>query len=149
MIKVLALSGLETAINSYLHLDSDTLKKLAALSDKVIEIQLTDWEGSFFIFPDEDGLQLLVKYDGAVTTTIKAKLFNLMRVVKAGANSRAVFDNTLLVSGDTEVAEKLRDILNHIDIDWEEHLSRLVGDSFAHRIAYGMQKALSFGRETV
>lgn len=149
MIKTLALSGLETAINNYLRLDPVSLQRLSKLTDKVICVRLTDWEGEFFIFPDEDGIQLCAEHHGQVDATIHGKLFAMIRVIKAGANSQAIFANHIQVEGDTALAQELQTIMKQIDIDWEEHLSRLVGDNIAHRIAFGAKQILEYGRDAL
>jgi len=40
----------------------------------------------------------------------------------------------------------MQQILSHIDIDWEEQLSRLVGDTPATFISKGLCTAINFGK---
>ena len=145
----LALPGLETAINSYCRLDPDTITRLAALSDKVIKVEIIDWRISFYIAPDSHGIQLLAEYSQEPDTTIKGTLFGLFRVSLAGASGSSLFDNTIEISGDTDTGEAIRDILRKIDIDWEEHLSHLVGDTLAHQAARRFNQAVKFGKRSV
>ncbi len=147
-MKNIALSGLETAINIYLHLDPETIKRTAKLSNKVIKIELTDWETSFYVLPSSSGLALLADYDKKPQATISGPLSGLVRVSLDKASSQSLFKQGVKITGDVQLGEQMQDILRRIDIDWEEHLSRFVGDIFAHQIARGFKKTIQIGKHT-
>ena len=48
------------------------------------------------------------------------------------------------ITGDLESAQALQDILGDTDIDWEEHLSSLVGDVVAHQVGRGVRGLLNW-----
>ncbi len=146
-MKALALSGMETAINSYLNLDPFTIKRLSLLQDKVIKIELTDWEMQFFVHPDEHGIQLLAEQAGTVDTTISGSLNGLIRASQQGGSSSALFENRIDVTGDVQAGEAMRDVMQKLDIDWEEHLSRLVGDTLAHTITTKVADLIKHGKQ--
>lgn len=143
-MKTIMLSGLELAINQYLNLDPDTLARLGELEGKTIKIELTDWETEFFILPNKNGLQLFADHDSPADTTIKATLMALTRATLSGASSKDMFANKVAVRGDTHLGEQMREILTKIDIDWEEHLSKVVGDSVAHQLMRACKGAMEF-----
>ena len=145
----LMLTGMETALNQVLRLDPETLKKLDALNGKSVKIELTDWETEFYILPYRQGLQLLSDYHKEPDTIIKGKLINLVKVGAAGATTTSMFDESVAISGDTRTGEAMRDVLRNIDIDWEEHLSKIVGDVAAHKLAYHFKKTVAFGKKSV
>ncbi len=145
----LACNALETAINQALKLDPDTAARLANLQGKVIKITLTDWQKDVFLLPGAHGLKLLNEYVGNVDTTICGTSQGIIRVACAGASGTALFDQGIVIIGDTELGEKIRDILRKVDLDWEGFLSRFVGDSISHEIAWRTKKAVKFGQETL
>ena len=145
----LVLTGLEAAINRVLRLDPETLQKLAKIDGKVVKIELSDWETAFYVLPYPQGLQLLSEYHKKPDTVIKGKLINLVKVGTAGATTTSMFDGSIAISGDTRVGEAMRDILKNLDIDWEEHLSKIVGDTIAHKLAYHFRKTMTFGKKSI
>jgi len=46
----------------------------------------------------------------------------------------AVFEGAVEIDGDNQVAQTLGEVFQGLDIDWEELLSKVVGDTLAHRI---------------
>lgn len=140
---------LESAINQFLRLDPDTIKKLAALSDKIIAVQITDWRITLIILPQHDGITLSDDDKLIPDATIKGNLFDLCKVGLAKGSSEAVFEHRVEIFGDIETGEKIRDLLRDMDIDWEEHLSKIVGDSLAHQLMRGARKFADIGKEFV
>jgi len=47
---------------------------------------------------------------------------------------RSIFDGDVKIEGDVDIAQKFSRLLTEVDIDWEEHLSRLTGDGVAHQL---------------
>lgn len=145
----LALIGLEAAINKVLRLDPDAIKKLKPLDGKAIKIEITDWKITFFILPYAQGVQLVDQYHQPANTTISGKLFSLIRVGAAGASTTSMFDESITITGDTKTGEAIRDVLADLDIDWEEQLSKVVGDSIAHPLTQHAKKAVSLGKRSM
>jgi ubiquinone biosynthesis protein UbiJ len=146
---VFALSGLEKALNGYLQLDADNLAHLGELEGKTIQFSITDWHITFYICPHDYRLQLQSQTQNPPDTVISGTLFGLLNTAIAGGNSRAVFANAIDISGDIAVGEKIQALITGIDIDWEEHLSKLVGDIAAHKIAVRAKKTVDLGRNTL
>ena len=65
------------------------------------------------------------------------------------ATTTSLFDESISIGGDTKTGEAIRDVLKHIDIDWEEQLSKVVGDTIAHPIASTFQKIVRFAKRGV
>ena len=142
----LALVGLEKAINAYLKLDPETIARLAALKGKAIKIDITDWHIHFFVLPQSDGIELTKNFSGTPDTTIAGTLFGLFNTGCANGENTALFKNAINVSGDTDLGTAVRDIMAAIDIDWEEHLSTIVGDVVAHKAGVCVQETRKIGQ---
>src|SRR3990167_7852652 len=144
----LALSGLEKAINAYLRMDPESVQRLAKLEKKIIKIEITDWGLYFYVQPTKQGLTLSSEAKDKPNTVISGTLFNLFKTACAKDKNTALFKNSIAISGDTEIGENIRDIMAGIDIDWEEHLSKITGDVMAHQISRGFQRTMAFGKRT-
>lgn len=143
------LQPLAFAINQYLHMDPDTIARLAKLDGCVIELKITDWHVHFFILPTQDGLTLLSHYDGKITTTLRGKLFDLIHISRAKGDTASLFKHAIEIEGDTKTGEAIQKILAKIDIDWEEQLSKITGDVMAHRVGKSARAATRFGKKTL
>lgn len=139
---------LEKALNHVLELDPDTLTRLAKLQGKVVKVSFTDWQIDCFILIQERGVHLMSDYHGPVDTTIRGKLTGLLKVSQSGASGPALFDQGVEVVGDPELGEQIRDILRQVDLDFEELLSRYVGDTAAHEISWRTGRAIELCKQT-
>lgn len=144
----LVLTGLEKAVNAYLNLDQETIIQLAKLKNKVIKINITDWNIDFFVLPHSRGIEIKEKHNCKADVTISGTLFGLFNAGCAKGKNEVLFKNAIDINGDTDLGESIRDILSHVDIDWEEHLSKIVGDIIAHKIGVGVRRTLEIGQYT-
>ncbi|MCH9644168.1 MAG: SCP2 sterol-binding domain-containing protein [Gammaproteobacteria bacterium] len=142
----LALIGLEKAINGYCRLDQNTIDRLQSLEGKVIQCDITDWGAHLYILPHDHGMRLTKDHTGSVDTTISGTLNGLMRVGCQKGSSTAATKNNVSITGNMQVAQSMQEILGKIDIDWEEHLSKLMGDSIAHQIGWRTRQVVSAGK---
>lgn len=127
---------LEKAINRVLQLDPDTVGRLGQLHGKVVKITFTDLQMDCYILVQERGVKLTGQFQGAVDTTIRGNTRGLIQAARAGAGGPALFEQGIEIIGDPELGEKIRHILRQVDLDGEEYLSRIVGDTAAHEIVW-------------
>lgn len=141
-------SALEKTLNQSLKLDPDTRQRLISLRGKVIQVSLTDLQQDFYLLPSETGVQVLGEYSGPIDTTICGTVLGLAKAACSGGSGTVLFDQGITIIGDIELGEKIRDILQKVDLDWEEYLSRYVGDSISHEITWRTKEVINFGRQT-
>ncbi len=125
-------AALETAINRWLRLDETSLEKLQPLQGRIIEWHIDGLDRSLYFVPGPQGLQVLSRYQGEVDTTISAGLGGLLQSLIRRPED-ALFEHNLRISGDTELGQAFQDLLTSVDVDWEEQLSHISGDTFAHQ----------------
>lgn len=156
MIDVAALAVLEQAVNAALALDPRTGERLARLQGKVIAIELRGTGITFTLQPTTEGkLRLMGDYDGEVDTTLRGAPFALLRM-STGRTGEGMFSGEVAIDGEVELGQQIQRVFEKLDIDWEEHLSRLTGDIVAHQIgntmrglfAWGERAAEHLGRDT-
>jgi len=94
------------------------------------------------------GGRLLLSREGAGSTPTDAVISGspaALIAMSTGGN-RPASAQGVQVRGDVEVAAQYRDLLQAARPDWEEELSRWLGDIAAHRLAGVARDALSWGR---
>ena len=146
------ISGLDAAINRYLRLDPETLTRLTRIDARCIAIELRGLDLMLYALPHSNGITLTDTYAGTPDTTISGTPIGLARVGLGRHKERALFSGAVEISGNIDAGRAFQDILEHIDIDWEEQLSQLTGDIVAHRLGNAVRHAgelFSKGRETV
>ncbi len=148
MIDKIACFSLEKAINTALAMDPDTKPALHTLSGKAIALHITDWNIDMYCRYHDDGIQMSSSAPATVDTHIYGKLFGLMKVGIAKGDSTALFENKIEIEGDTTTGEQARALFQNLDIDWEEHLSRITGDSIAHHIGKGAKRLSKWLKST-
>lgn len=131
--EVVALAALETALNAYLRLDPGTLRRLAQLSGKVIAVELRGVGLTLFMLPAPERLQVLGHYEGEPDARLCGSPLALLRMGLSADASAALFAGEVTISGDVELGQAFKAALDAMEVDWEEHLSHLVGDVLAHQ----------------
>ena len=148
MIGVAALLGLEQALNSSLALDPKTGERLSRLHGKVIALELRGTGITLSLQPTSEGkLRLMGDYDDKVDTTLRGAPLSLLRM-STGRTGEAMFSGEVTIDGDVELGQQIQRIFEQLDIDWEEHLSRLTGDIVAHQLGNTIRSMLAWGERT-
>ena len=132
------LSAIETAFNAWLKLDGEALPRFTELDGKIIRFHITGFDLNLYFLPAPSGIQVLGSYPdeeqgGIVDATIHGSPMALMRLSTSDNAGETMLKSDVEIEGDMRVAEKFSAILREVDIDWEELLSRLVGDIVAHQ----------------
>lgn len=132
------LSAIETAFNAWLKLDGEALPRFAELDGKIIRFHITGLDFNLYFLPASSGIQVLGSYPdkeqgGIVDATIHGSPMALIRLSTSDNAGEAMLKSDVEIEGDMQVAEKFSAILRDVNIDWEELLSKLVGDIIAHQ----------------
>jgi ubiquinone biosynthesis protein UbiJ len=142
-------ASLEAAINGVLRLDPDTRDRLAALSGKVIAVELRGLDLALYLIPDRSGLNVFGRFEGEPDTILRGTPVAMARMGLARDASDALFAGEVEISGDVELGQEFRDILDNLDIDWEEQLSLVTGDVVAHQVGELVRGAVAWGKKTL
>jgi ubiquinone biosynthesis accessory factor UbiJ len=131
----------ETALARYLSLDPEVAARLAPLSGKVLEVELRGLDLHFYLIPAGNRIQVQGHYEGVPDASLRGAPLSLARLALSEQGRRALFSGAVQMEGDTELGQQLQDILNAVDIDWEEQLARLTGDVVAHQAGNATRNA--------
>ncbi len=83
---------------------------------------------------------------GEADATLSGSPISLLSLVGPGAEDR-LRGSSIRIAGDAEVAQRFRDVLQHARPDFEEELSRVVGDVAAHQVANIARGFFDWGRK--
>ncbi|HWQ95107.1 MAG TPA: SCP2 sterol-binding domain-containing protein, partial [Gammaproteobacteria bacterium] len=143
--------ALEGALNRYLNLDPDTPSRFAALTGKIIAVELEGLGRTIYFAPESDGVGILADYPGVPDATLRGTLWALLRMGSLQSDSRAAREALALgavrIGGDVELGQRFKQILDAVEIDWEEHLAGLVGDLLAHKLGNAARAAQGWARQ--
>lgn len=136
-------ASLETVLNPVLRLDPDTQARLAALAGKVIAIEPEGLELTLYLLPGIQGVRVLDQYAGEPSVHIRGAPLALARQWRGRGSSSGV-----TIEGDAAVGREFQTALAQLDIDGEEPLSRLLGDTAAHQLGRFWREFQAWGRQT-
>lgn len=140
-------AAMEMAINRYLALDPAAAARMQALAGKVIGIELRDVNLCFFMLPAQDQLHVHGHFDGEADTTLRGTSLAMARMSLSDNASDSLFSGDVEISGDVELGEQFRAVIDGIDIDWEEQLSKLTGDVIAHQVGNVVRGVMQWGKK--
>lgn len=146
MFKEYATTGIEKILNHCLGSDPDYKTYIAPLQGKILKIQIAFPPLSLLLQFSADTIKVLPYYHDTPDCTITGSSFALLQSAlneKAGTWA----SNKIHLSGQTDVAQDFSALCHRINIDWEEMLSEIIGDSCAHAAGNILRSTLANGHE--
>jgi ubiquinone biosynthesis accessory factor UbiJ len=141
-------ASIEMAVNSVLQLDEDTLVRLKTLQGKIIAIEIRGLDVSLYLIPEANKISIYGRYEAEPDTLLRGTPLALMSMGLAKHAGDVLFAGDVEISGDVELGQEFSEILEALDIDWEEHLSHITGDLVAHKLGNALRGVLSWGQKT-
>lgn len=147
-----AIAGLQAIVNQVLALDPELAESLAELEGTVLEAHVQGVEKRIQLHPSATGVGVvLVGSDGqrpaaVPDVTISGPPFTLLRLLGSLDSVDGVLPPDVSISGELQLVQKLTSLAKRANIDWEEPLSKLFGDSVAHEIGRGVHGFVSWAR---
>ena len=135
-VQVAFCGALESIINKTLQFDPGSRHALARLQGKVLAVEFTQPALSFYILPIDTGVRIHSIYDGEVTTRIKGTPPALVGLLQSKQLNLA--NSGVEVFGSTAFLIELQNILQELDIDWEEAISTVIGDVAGPQVSAGI-----------
>jgi ubiquinone biosynthesis accessory factor UbiJ len=142
-----ALTSAEILINRALALDPITRDVLRQMDEIWIEIHVRGVESTCFAAVTPAGIVLATQPKQPTALRVAGTPLDLLALLRSEDNS-LVFKQRVVIEGNTEVAQKLRNVLRSARIDWEEWLAKLTGDFIAHQLGQWVRSASSWTSET-
>ena len=128
------IATLENAFNRLLALDPEASEQLAAMSGRIICLQIEGLNIRLYLFPDAEDVMILDDFDGEADTVISGTPLALIRLGMADDSQSEMFAGDVSISGDLKLGRQFNRLFASLDIDWEEQLSKFTGDMAAHTL---------------
>ena len=141
LINPVTLTLFSRALNKYIALDPQA--DMSLLAGNVLCLDLTDTGKKLFFIFDKDLVSVEMSYDGKPDATIFASPVDLAKLF--ASKETKLLDDNVRMEGKVRFAGDVQKLFSSLDVDWEEQLSRLTGDVFAHHAgkAFGSVKSLA------
>jgi ubiquinone biosynthesis protein UbiJ len=139
------ISGLETVFDRYLRLDPEFWLRLMPLDGKVIALTIDGMSQAVYLLIEAERIRILDRYHGEPSVSIRGSCWALLKAWQTADPGMA---STLIIEGDTDVARQFQALMVGLDIDWEEQLSRSVGDVAAHTLGSLWRGVRRWGQQT-
>ena len=124
---------LNRATEVVLDLDPDGREKLGGLEGKVVCVKITAPEIELFLKPSSEGLVIVPEHDATPDVTLTGSLLSFAKLGVAGSGNGVLSSGQVIIEGDVETGQDFQKILGQLDLDWEELLSRFIGDTPARK----------------
>jgi ubiquinone biosynthesis accessory factor UbiJ len=138
---------ISSAVSELLMSDDGAAARLAQLDGRVVALTARNTEFSAFLAPSARGIRLLRKFEGQVDVHVTGKISDFIAYARASKRGDSIGAGRIEISGDLSTAQSVQALLSELRIDWEEILSRYIGDVGAHQGGRFVRAAGSFGRE--
>ena len=136
--------AVELALQQALAGSNAAARDLKQLDGKVIALELKELPLKLYFLPQTERLAVRAAHEGKIDLTVRAPSFALLEAAlkRGDAPPRGIELN-----GNAETGQVFSRLLKQADLDWEELLSRYVGDVAAHQIGNLARGLLRWGRD--
>ncbi len=127
------LTSLEDLLNRQLNEITPARALLGELNGKILCVRLKETELALFFKAGRENLEISTGTDSDPDAIISASPLGFLRI--AGQDTETLFSSgSVHIEGDAECAQSFQKLLALGKPDWEEELSRAVGDVAAHQL---------------
>ena len=140
------LSVQEAILNRYLNLDPESKKQLRQLSGRVVKIE---WGPLIYYWLfKSDSIYLSKDYNGPADLILRGSTFDFLRMAFI-KKDKAFTDIPLQVVGDMEFGKQFREFFLTLEIDYEEQLSKKIGDAIAYPLIQALKTISLWARQNL
>ena len=136
---------LNAAAERLLDLDPDGKRALAQLQGSVFCVEITAPPLTLYLLPSEQGLTFRREVESPPDVTLSGTALALAAL----ARSSGAAGGAVSVRGDAELGQSLRKILAELDLDWEELLSRHIGDTPARKAGNILRRLAGWAEDSL
>lgn len=127
-------AALESLLNAYLAQDPESAAGLERIEGKLVAVHLEGVDVQFVLLPEQARVHVYGIVEAEPDAVIRATPLALLRVSLAEQPAAAMAAEGVRIEGDVEAGERLWRVLRAVEFDWEELMSRYIGDPLAHML---------------
>jgi ubiquinone biosynthesis protein UbiJ len=116
------------------------------LEGRVLALTLEGTPLTLFFRVVEGRIAIDTQHEGVADASLSGTPLSLLSMVGPGAEER-LRGSGIRIAGDAEVAQRFRELLQHAQPDFEEELSRVIGDVAARQVANIARGFFDWGRK--
>jgi ubiquinone biosynthesis protein UbiJ len=139
------LTPLESLLNRNIASSSAARALCRRLENKVMALHVEGVPLNLYFISHGDVMELATTHEGAANATLSATPLSFLRLAGPKPES-AIRAGAVHIEGDAEVAQAFSELLSHARPDFEEELSRVIGDVAAHQVGNLARSALGFAK---
>lgn len=132
------LSLLQRAVDQVIIRNPQSQDSLAELDGSVIQIEAKGFDASLFLVFTDQAIELARVFDNEVDVKLSGTPIALMSMIRSHS---ALFKGEVSVTGDVAKSRLFKQLVSSIDVDLEEELSGIFGDTVAHQ-AFRIQRSV-------
>jgi ubiquinone biosynthesis accessory factor UbiJ len=117
-------ASIEAAVNTALRYDPSSRQKMAAISD-ILAIDISTPQCTFYIRGQEAGIAVLSYCESPIATHLQGSPSALLNLLKQPTHLK---NSGVNLVGSVHLLQQWQDILQNLEIDWEDAISRVLGD---------------------
>lgn len=140
------LGQLATVLNRNVALSERATTLAGQLDGRVLGLTLEGTPITLFFKVEQGRVLIDSRHEGDTDASLSGTPLGLLSLVGPGAADR-MRTAGIRISGDAEVAQRFQNLLQQAQPDFEEELSRVVGDVAAHQVANFARGFLDWGRK--
>lgn len=129
----IGLAAVETAVNGILALDPEAQSGLTAVEGAVIAVVPNGLGVTLYMSVSRCRLQLAFNHERAADITIRGNLLDIAALM-GSKGEQLMLNGRVVMEGDAHLGNQFRRCLMQFDIDWEQQISRWIGDFSAHQL---------------
>ena len=139
------LTPLETILNRNIAASRRARTLCEQLAGKVLAIHVLGMPVSLYFKVEPEMVSLSLTHEGEPDATLSGSPVGLANLT--GAKPESAFrSGSVRIEGDAETAQAFQELLKQAEPDFEEEMSRVIGDVAAHQVGNLARGALAFGR---
>ncbi len=142
------LTQLEKLINSALELDEETLDELNKLSGQVIGFEFINTQLTLYLLPGKRGLKIETTGHEKPDVLIRGTPLNFISLMTSGKRDAATMPADMEIIGNIALAQRFQHIMQNMEIDLEEPLSKWIGDTAAYQVGKFVRDSGRYARQT-
>jgi len=141
------LKSLEHVINQLLCRDQDVLDDMAGLSGRVVRIEFINTRLILNLLLTDHGIQIDYADARQADVLIKGTPINILLYAISTRSGNTHISGEVEIAGDAGLAQKFQRLMQRIDVDWEEQLSRITGDTLSRKTSNSIMAGVGFLRQ--
>ena len=139
------LTPLESLLNRNIAASSAAQALCRRLENKVLALHVEGLPLRLYFMSHGEAMELQTTHEGEANATLSGTPLSFLRLAGPKPES-AIRAGAVHIQGDAEVAQAFSELLTHARPDFEEELSRVIGDVAAHQVGTLARSALGFAR---